>query len=748
MSERQPRTRSAAQAAPPGSARPRSGPGSGGGPGSGQGGGQGGGKRGGRRRLSWPKRILLTLLGLFVLGVGAVGVAYAMIKTPKPNDYATAQASIIYYADGKTEMYRISKINRQSVPLAKVSIPMQHAILAAEDHSFYHESAISPTGIARAVWVAVKGGQATQGGSTITQQYVKNYFLSQDRTLSRKAKELLISVKIDQQQSKDQILENYLNTIYFGRGAYGIQTAAQAYFHENATELTASQGALLSAIVRGPSYYDPGLGAQQTANAKERWGYILDAMVKNGWMTAEQRAAATFPKTHPYRPPSVAGPNGYLIPTIKDELRNKYKLTDDDIDRGGLKIVSTIEKPKQQAAIAAVKDKMPSGDKKLHVGLASIKPGDGAVVALYGGPDYAKVQFSTATDATMQGGSTAKVFTLIGALQSGKVNTKSTFPGNSPIYFPEFKDPAAATSLGRLGGVVNFGNANEGTQTVCGATALSTNTIFARLNIIATPQRTAEAAKTAGITTPFDANYSNVFGTNNVKVLDMANAYATIAAQGKKATPYFVKSVTSADRTLQIKAKPSTTQVFDPAVMADVIDCMHQVTTHGTASYVGNTLGRPAAGKTGTTTGNYAAWFDGFTPQLATAVGIYKGDGSLKPANQMNNEPGVGELSGPTVPVYVWTEYMKAALSGAKVIDFPAPGHVNPDAQYQSTPTSSPLPQTSTTTSAAPTTSAPPTTSTPTPTPTPTPSTPTPTATPSGPPSTGGGRAHPGPTPT
>ena len=350
-------------------------------------------------------------------------------------------------------------------------------------------------------------------------------------------------------------------------------------------------------------------------------------MVKNGWLSQAERDAATFPKTYPYRPPSVSGPNGYLIPIIKNELRNKYKLTDHDIDRGGLKIVSTIEKPKQDAAIQAVKAKMPEGQ-QLHVGLASIKPGDGAVVAMYGGADYAKVQFNTAYDATMQGGSTAKVFTLIAALQSGKINTKSTFPGNSPIYFPEFADPGASTALGRKGGVVNFGNANEGTQSVCGATALSTNTIFARLNIIAHPGTTAEAAKAAGITTPFDCNYANVFGTNNVQVLDMANAYATVAANGVKATPYFVKRITSSDGTLDIKAKPKTTQVFDQSLMADVIDCMHQVTTHGTATYVGNNLSRPTAGKTGTTTGNYSAWFDGFIPQLATAVGIYRGDGA------------------------------------------------------------------------------------------------------------------------
>ena len=173
---------------------------------------------------------------------------------------------------------------------------MQKAMLAAEDQDFYQNNGISPTGIARAVWVAVKGGQATQGGSTITQQYVKNYFLTQDRTLTRKAREILISIKIDQQQTKDEILENYLNTIYYGRGAYGIQTASKAYFNKDVSKLTPAESAFLASVIRGPSLYDPGLGEEQQANAEERSGYILDAMVEKGWLSQAERDEATFPK--------------------------------------------------------------------------------------------------------------------------------------------------------------------------------------------------------------------------------------------------------------------------------------------------------------------------------------------------------------------------------------------------------------------------------------------------------------------
>src|SRR5688572_3162488 len=262
-------------------------------------------------RRTWLLRGLWTLLVMGALGLVGLGIAYARTDIPQANEIATAQASIIYYADGKTEMARLSDSegNRESVPLSKVPDHMQKAMLAAEDQDFYQNNGISPTGIARAVWVAVKGGQATQGGSTITQQYVKNYFLTQDRTLTRKAREILISIKIDQQQTKDQILENYLNTIYYGRGAYGIQTASKAYFNKDVSKLTPAESAFLASVIRGPSLYDPGLGEEQQANAEERSGYILDAMVENGWLSQAERDDATFPKIRKYQPRKQSGPS-------------------------------------------------------------------------------------------------------------------------------------------------------------------------------------------------------------------------------------------------------------------------------------------------------------------------------------------------------------------------------------------------------------------------------------------------------
>jgi len=279
--------------------------------------------RSGKPRRLWLRRILWAALAVAVLGLLFVGISYATIKPPKPNDIATAQASVIYYADGKTELQRISQINRESVNIADLPEHVGEAMLAAEDRGFYQENGVSPKGMLRAVIVAIKGGGATQGGSTITQQYVKNYFLSSDRTLTRKYKEILLSIKIDQQQSKQQILENYLNTIYYGRGAYGIETAAQAYYGKSAKDLTVEESAVLASVIRGPSIYDPQVAPENLKNVTTRWNYVLDGMVSQGWLDQATRQAMQFPTPIEWKPPTATGTNGYLVQLIKSELKAK-----------------------------------------------------------------------------------------------------------------------------------------------------------------------------------------------------------------------------------------------------------------------------------------------------------------------------------------------------------------------------------------------------------------------------------------
>jgi membrane peptidoglycan carboxypeptidase len=628
------------------------------------------------RRFFSAKRILLVLLGLLLFGAALVGVAFARTAIPQPNELANAQASIIYYADGKTEIARISKVNREIVPLSKIPLHVQHALLAAEDRTFYQNNGVSPTGIGRALIVALKGGP-TQGGSTITQQYVKNYFLTQDRTMSRKAREFIISIKIDQSESKNTILANYLNTIYYGRGAYGIQTAARAYFGHDASKLTVAEGALLASVIRGPGYYDPGLGVSQKANAEGRVKYVLDGMVAEGWLTPQARAKATFPRTIAKPTIVKGGTLGYITAAVKQELFTKLHLSEDAIDRGGLRVVTTIDKRAQDAAVKAVKDKMPpqyfdkvDAKKALHVGLTAIRPGDGAIVALYGGKDHSQSPWNAATQAPNQAGSTFKVFGLLAALQKN-ISTKTLYDGYSPQYFKPFENPAANPPNPR-GKVTNFGGEQEGRIDLRRALAHSVNTVFAHLNVdLAAPGNkatgTRDAAILAGLpksTAGLTDNINNILGTASPRAIDMANAYATIAAQGQRATPYIIKSVTS--QTIDYKASKDLKTVFPKDVTADVTDAMTPVVKYGTGSKA-NSLGRPAAGKTGTTDDSKAAWFDGFTPQLAAAVVMYQGE---KPTT-IKVDNFYGEVTGGTFPLDVWTAFMDGALQGAPVVDFP-----------------------------------------------------------------------------
>ena len=722
--------------------------------------------KGGRLRR-YLLRGLIALVFLGVLGVAAIVAAYLTTDIPKPQDRAIQQASTIYYADGKTPMDRIAEVNRESVPIEKIPRGVQDAFIAAEDRTFYDNDGISVTGIVRGAWATLRGGE-TQSGSTITQQYVKNFYLTQDQTLSRKAKEILISVKIDKELSKDQIMENYLNTIYFGRGADGIQTASKAYFGKSSSKLTVPEGALLASVIRGPSLYDPRLGPDQEAAAKDRWTYVMDGMVAQGFITQEERDAAEFPKTKAIkRSTTNTSDIGFITQEVREELKNKLKLTDADIDRGGFKIVTTIDKDAQAGAVAAVDKQMPTGPegKDLHVGLVAIKPGDGAIRAMYGGSKYGEKGsfYNAATQSAMQAGSTMKPFTMVAALEEG-IPLSTKYSGASPFYAPEFK--SAGTAVQQQGGVMNYGNSQYGVVDMRTATAKSVNTYYAQLNLAVGPEATAKAAKTAGVRgfdgmkeVPLSTTPANTFGTDSVRVIDMANAYATIAAEGKKADPYLIRSVTGTGAyKLDYKVKPNVKRVFPEDVARDAIQGLSGVATGGgTAGATAGQLGRPLAGKTGTTSDNYAAWFDGFTPgQLATAVGIYKGDGSLTEENRLKNIPGYGDITGGSLPALIWADFMKVALDGEPVAQFPPAGNVQyrpqdgkPSPGMTAPPASAPTttePE-STTTTTTPKTSSTTKTETKTPSPTKTSTPPPPTKTPpptSPPPGDGGGDQPPG----
>src|SRR5690606_20155015 len=495
-----------------------------------------------------------------------------------------------------------------------------------------------------------------------TQQYVKNYFLSHDQTLTRKFNEVLIAVKIDRELSKDEILENYLNTIYFGRGAYGIQTASRAYFDKDASELTVAESAFLAGVTNGPSLFDPAFQEGNQERAEQRFEYVVGGMVQEGWLTAAEAESVRFPEIQDPEPTTAStGTQGYIATQVRNELVREIGVAEEDIDRGGLRIVTTIEQPHQEAAVAAVEGQLPEEPDDLKVGLVATRPGDGAITAMYGGADYSQEQLNTVTDAHLQAGSLFKIFTLIAAVQDG-ISTESEFAGPSPMEFTiEGEDEPYEVN--------NFRDAQFGMVDLRTATAHSVNTIYVQLNEEIGPERTVETARALGLpedTPGLDSELSNVLGPAAPTVLEMSSAYSAIASQGVLAEHYLVQSVMSQNGVYDYEHNVVTKEVVDSDVTADVTEAMTHVITEGSGTSAGD-LGRPAAGKSGTSEDNKSAWFNGFVPQLTGTVGMYQGDGTVS----MRDIGEFDQITGGTYPAQIWGDFMRGALEGEPIEEFP-----------------------------------------------------------------------------
>ena len=635
------------------------------------------------------RAVLLTLASLVLLAVLTFIGLYLFIDIPKANAQATQAVSVVYYADGKTEMGRFTTTNRDPVELNKVPIDVQHAFIAAEDRSFYSNRGISPTGIARAFINDFTGDGGSQGGSTLTQQWVKNYFLTQDKTVTRKVKEVVISLKVDQEMSKDEILQAYLNNVYFGRGTYGIQAASQSYFHKDVSQLTTVEGAFLASVVNNPENMDPSVGPNSEQRANERMAYTLNGMVKMGWLTAEERNKAVMPKFYPRQPIKYAdGPQGYVIASVRGELSRKLKLSQEDIDRGGLRITTTIDKRAQDAAVAAVEKHTPDtllG--KLHTGLVAERANDGGVVAMYGGADYDPVKspYSDADQAMLQTASSMKLYTAIAALQHGK-SVDTQYNGNN--YLP----------IGAGKYVQNNQNESWGWQPISNMLAYSINTAFVRLNREIGPANTLEAAQASGMPKTLggmnDTNILNVLGTGDSRVVDQATGYNTLNSGGVFYDRHLISTVKSFDGKYSYTVDTKGKRVYDKAIADDLTWALGKTGVYGTAAGAQDELGRAMASKTGTASGNKYLWFNGFTPgQITTSVGMYYStDG--KTAQPMQNLPGVtaSDVYGAGLPRKVWVDFMDAALEGQKKTQLPKRSYYNENKPESASTSASPTP--------------------------------------------------------
>jgi membrane peptidoglycan carboxypeptidase len=598
----------------------------------------------------------------FIAAAVLFALAYFTVDIPDANAYVNSQSTIIQYSNG-AEIGRVGTQNRQIVPLAKIPLNVRHAVLAAEDRGFYSNRAFSVTGIARAILNNLKGG-SLQGGSTITQQYAKTAFLTPSRTIQRKIKELVISIKLENQLSKDQIFESYLNTIYFGRGSYGVMTASQQYFNRNVDQLTNSQAAVIASILRSPGLYDPAFKKGNEARLIARFEYVKKGMIDAGWINKEEAAKMKLPTVAPRSTSGqLSGPKGHIIEAVQKELA-KLGFSQDQLLVGGLVIKTTLDQKAQQSAVDAVNKFYPSkAPDNLRIGLVAIRPGTGEIVALYGGRDYLARQLSDATQSIALAGSTFKPFAIIAALEQG-IPLTSMWNGDSPQVFDDAGKPYE---------VSNYGNEGWGQIDLLYATKHSVNTVFVPLGIRVGPTAVVDVARRAGIpeSVAMMPTPSVVLGVASPHVIDVANAYATFAAQGIKSKPYLVTQVIGPNKGVLYEAKPETQEVFSKEVMADLTYALKGVVTGGTGA-AALALGRPAAGKTGTSQSNASAWFSAYTPQLAASVAFFRDSAS----ESLNGIGGLTSLTGGTFPAKIWTAFMKGALKGQEVMDFPAPSNI------------------------------------------------------------------------
>ncbi|WP_424215546.1 transglycosylase domain-containing protein [Streptomyces sp. BI20] len=616
-----------------------------------------------------------TLLGALLV-IGALIAGYLLVDIPPANSAATAQSNVYLYSDG-TVLARDGEVNRQNVALHQIPRTVQDAVLAAEDRDFHSERAVDPKAMLRAAWNTATG-KGKQSGSTITQQYVKNYYLGQEQTLKRKAKEFFIAIKLGREKSKEYILEGYLNTSYFGRNAYGVQAAAQAYYGKDIGKITTAEGAYLATLLNSPSAFDVVAHPQGRPRALARWNYVLDGMVKQKWLSAEERAAMKFPEPGKIKPAAgLSGQRGYLVEAVRDHILATKTLDEKTLAEGGYRITTTLDRTRQTNLVKAVEttvtDKLDPtehpADKLVRVGASSIDPITGKIVALYGGIDYLKQYVNNATRHDYQVASTFKPFVFTAAVENNsRTQNRAPITPNT-LYNGRNKRPV-------VGSTIPFDPENEdqrsyGDITVRTATDLSVNAVYAQMAVDVGGDKVKKTAIDLGIpadTPNFDAGPAIALGTLQASVLDMTQAYATLAAHGKHTPATFIEKITKRGDTIELPAR-DTRQAVTREAADTTTSMLVSVVDNGTGT-TAQGAGRPAAGKTGTGELDRSAWFAGYTPDLVTVVAMMGQDPDKGTLQSLYGALGEARISGGKYPARIWAAYTKAALADSDPLDF------------------------------------------------------------------------------
>ncbi|KOU44935.1 transglycosylase domain-containing protein [Streptomyces sp. WM6378] len=646
-------------------------------------------KKGIRRFFTW-KKVLGTFFGLCLLAMGAFYVIYLMVPIPSDNVEAKLESNVYKLSNGQV-LARTGDVNRETVSLDKVPVPIQHSFVALENKTFYDDKGVDFKGTTRGILKTLMG-KGAQGGSTITQQYVKNNYLTQEQTVTRKLKEIVISLKVDQRYSKSDILAGYMNTSYYGRGAYGIQAAAQAYYGKDVSKLTLEEGTYLAALLQAPSQYD-----WQTAGpvgkqlVQGRWNKALDNMVDMKWLTPQDRAKLKFtPPNDAKVAPGMVGQTGYLVDAAKKELTNNG-VSDAVLARGGWTITLNIDPAKQKLLEDAVKAQLTSKldpkkrkvDADLQAGAASVDPKTGSVVALYGGQDFMKHQLSNATNPTYQPASTFKPVILAAAFNQGAETQDGKQIKANTIYNGDSKRPVKGSDIAF--DPPNEDNVDYGPISVQVAMNKSVNSVFAQMGVDAHLDKVRDTAVAMGMTSlkgkaPVPAM---TLGSYGASPLQMAAVYATLDNHGKEVTPSIVKSAEHKDHKYE-KPDPIGSQVISKEAADSVTSVLTGVVDDGTAQQsvaeADNRGSKQVAGKTGTSDDNKSAWFTGYTPDLVTSVGLWgeaaeprtvKGDDgksvTVPKGGQVSMSGGAGtdgRINGGNIPARIWAAYTFDAVKG------------------------------------------------------------------------------------
>ncbi|MCL1838171.1 MAG: penicillin-binding protein [Propionibacteriaceae bacterium] len=648
------------------------------------------------RILQW---VGITIAVLGAAGFVAVAFLYASTPIPDPNSDFQTNTSFVYYNNGTTALGDYQIHNRQTIPFDEMNPYAVNAVIAQENRSFWTDPGFSVPSMIRAGFSAIRGNDVT-GASTITQQYIKVMYLTQEKTLDRKLQEILLAAKMGQYLPKERIIEGYLNTVYFGRGAYGLEAASRAFvFNEKGgsipqRDLTLAESVALTCLINNPSLLDPAKGEKHAADLLERYQYALNGLVEmnnagqlvGGLTFTEADKALIYdqlPATilvPPKASSKLGGPKGFLLHMVEQELA-AAGFTEEKIRGGGLRITTTFDKKAQDAAVKAVQKQtldMAGGKakqaKQLHGALASIDNETGEVLALYGGPDFVENSRNWATT-TRPTGSTFKPYALTAALRNG-ITLQDRFNGN-PFTPPGGKTP-----------VRNAGGSRYGNITLEAATTRSVNTAYVDLvlHIPDGPAQVLRAANDAGVPTgPGWAENSNVaLGNGEISPLFQAAGYSTFANNGISRTPHVVKQVQDASGNVIYSAETKGVRTIENDVATDVTYALSKVASDGTGRRA-TQLGYPVAGKTGTSynstlSATQAIWFVGYTKQITTAVMFVKGDSGIED---------LGNQFGSSYPALTWLQYMETAMKDKEKIAF------NPPTRRTSTmaPTPTPTPE-------------------------------------------------------